>query len=65
MRDGVTVDAGTAATSSGIAAQISREYADYGAAGRVYNTVGLHADGVRQIRPALLALLRRRGDSAA
>jgi putative ABC transport system permease protein len=55
MRDGVTVEQARRDLDS-IAAQISREYTDYGAAGRVYNTVGLHADGVRLIRPALLAL---------
>ena len=55
MRDGVTVEQARREVDS-IAAQISREYTDYGAAGRVYNTVGLHADGVRLVRPALLAL---------
>jgi len=55
MRDGVTV-AQARRDVERIAAQISREYPDYGAAGRVYNTVGLQADGVRQIRPVLLAL---------
>ena len=55
MRDGVTVEQARREVD-GIAAQISREYADYGSAGRVYNTVGLHADGVRLVRPALLTL---------
>jgi hypothetical protein len=34
----------------GIAGQLSREFAEYGSAGRVFNTVGLQADDVRQIR---------------
>src|SRR6185295_3620069 len=55
MREGVTVEQARREIES-IAAQISREYADYGAAGRVYNTVGLQSDGVQQIRPVLLAL---------
>jgi len=42
---------------SRIAAGISREYADYGSAGRVMNLVGLQADGAREVRPGLLALL--------
>jgi putative ABC transport system permease protein len=55
MRGGVTVEQ-AARDVDRVAAEISREYTDYGAAGRVYNTVSLHADGVRLIRPALLAL---------
>ena len=39
-----------------VAAQISREFTEYGSAGRQFTTVGLQADGVREIRPALLAL---------
>ena len=39
-----------------IAAAISREFTDYGTSGRVFLTVGLQADGVRQLRPILLAL---------
>jgi len=55
MRDGVTL-VHARGEIDGIASQIAREYTDYGAAGRVYNTVGLHADGIRLMRPALLAL---------
>ena len=55
MRDGVTVEQARREVD-GIAGQISREYTDYGSAGRVYNTVALHADGVRLVRPALLTL---------
>ena len=40
----------------GIAAQISREFTEYGSAGRVFNTVALQADDVRLVRPVLLAL---------
>src|SRR5205807_4409251 len=39
-----------------VAEDISREHTDYGANGRVFTTVGLQADGVRQLRPVLLAL---------
>jgi putative ABC transport system permease protein len=55
MRPGVTV-AQARREIEGIAAQISREFVDYGAAGRVYTTVPLQADSVRQLRPVLLAL---------
>ena len=55
MKPGVTVEQAKREVD-GIAAQISREFAEYGSAGRVYNTVGLQADGVRQLRPVLLAL---------
>jgi putative ABC transport system permease protein len=40
----------------GIAKTISKEFTEYGAQGRVFTTVALQADGVRQIRPVLLAL---------
>jgi putative ABC transport system permease protein len=39
-----------------VAAGISREFADYGPAGRAFTTVGLQADDVRQLRPMLLVL---------
>jgi len=42
---------------SQIAARISREYTDYGSRPRAFNLVGLQADGAREIRPGLLALL--------
>src|SRR3954468_869273 len=55
MRPGVTA-AQARCEIDGITAQISREFAEYGAAGRVYTTVPLQADSVRQLRPVLLAL---------
>jgi predicted permease len=39
-----------------IAARISKEFPEYGSAGRRYVTVSLQADGVREIRPILMAL---------
>jgi len=39
-----------------IAARISKEFPEYGSTGRRYDTVSLQADGVREIRPTLLAL---------
>ncbi len=39
-----------------VAAEISRTYSHYGAAGRRFETVALHADTVREIRGPLLAL---------
>jgi predicted permease len=41
---------------SGIARHISRAHAEYGAVGRVFNTVALKTDDVREIRGPLLAL---------
>ncbi|MGH9140762.1 MAG: ABC transporter permease, partial [Vicinamibacterales bacterium] len=55
MKPGVTIDQARREID-GITAQISREFPDYGSAGRVYRTVGLQDDGVRQLRPVLLAL---------
>ncbi len=55
MKPGVTLAQGKSEID-GIAAQISKEFSVYGAAGRRYDTVGLHSDGVREIRPVLLAL---------
>jgi putative ABC transport system permease protein len=55
MRPGITT-AQARDDISGVARQISREFSEYGAAGRTFNTVPLHDDGVREIRPALLAL---------
>src|SRR5262249_40025226 len=56
MRPGVTV-AQARAGIDGIAARISREFTEYGRAGRVFTTVGLQEDDVREMRPMLLALL--------
>ena len=55
MRPGVTIDQARE-DISGIARRISREFTEYGTAGRIFITVPLHDDGVREIRPALLAL---------
>jgi predicted permease len=54
MHPGVTV-AQARDDITAVARRISREFAEYGAAGRIFNTVPLHDDGVREIRPALLA----------
>jgi predicted permease len=55
MKPGVTLEQARREVDA-IAAQISREFTDYGSNGRVFKTVGLQADGVRLIRPVLLAL---------
>lgn len=55
MRPGVGL-ADARADISAIASRISREFTEYGAAGRVLNTVALQQDGVRELRPALVAL---------
>ncbi|PYR93911.1 MAG: permease [Acidobacteria bacterium] len=55
MRPGVTVEQ-VRDDISALARRISREFSEYGAAGRIFNTVALHDDGVREIRSALLAL---------
>ena len=55
LRPGVTLAQGKGEID-GIASQISREFPDYGSAGRRFDAVGLQADGVREIRPVLLAL---------
>lgn len=55
MRDGVTVDEAVRDVSA-VAANIGARYSEYGSAGRKFATVGLHDDGVRDLRPALLML---------
>jgi putative ABC transport system permease protein len=55
MRPGVTIAAARADISS-VAAGISREFSEYGSAGRILNTVPLQQDAVREMRPALVAL---------
>jgi predicted permease len=55
MRGGVTVAAARADVDQ-IASRISREFTEYGAAGRIFTTVALRQDSVRDVRPALLAL---------
>jgi len=56
MRPGATLEQGRLEIDA-IAGRISREFTDYGSAGRRFNTVRLQADVVREIRPVLLALL--------
>jgi predicted permease len=55
LREGVSFDAARAEVI-GVAAQISRESTDYGSAGRAFTVVGFQSDGVRAMRPVLLAL---------
>jgi len=55
MKPGVTLDEARADVNR-VAAAISKEFTEYGANGRVLTTVGLQTDGVRQIRPVLIAL---------
>ncbi|HEX5216286.1 MAG TPA: ABC transporter permease [Vicinamibacterales bacterium] len=55
MKPGVTVSEARQQVTS-IAAAISREFTEYGSAGRVLTTIGLQEDGVREVRPSLLAL---------
>jgi putative ABC transport system permease protein len=55
MKAGVTLEEARSDVDR-VAAAISKEFTEYGANGRVLRTVGLQADGVRQLRPVLLAL---------
>ena len=55
MKPGVTLDRARGEINA-IAARISTEFTDYGSKGRAFSTVGLQADGVRLLRPVLLAL---------
>lgn len=55
MRDGVTLEQARSEVEA-IAHRVSREFTEYGTAGRIYNTVGLQADGVREMRPVLMAM---------
>src|SRR5262249_44526910 len=55
MKPGVTLDQARADVSS-IAVHISREFTEYGAGGRIFTTVALQEDDVREMRPALMAL---------
>jgi hypothetical protein len=50
LRAGVSLEDGRQEIDT-IARTISREFTEYGTAGRVYDTVALQADGVREIRP--------------
>ena len=55
LKPGATLEQGRREVEA-IASRISAEFLEYGTAGRRYNTVGLQSDGVREIRPVLLAL---------
>ena len=55
MKPGATLEAARADIDA-IAGRISREFSEYGAAGRLFTTVALQGDDVRELRPALLAL---------
>src|SRR6185369_4447665 len=55
MGPGVTI-AEARADVAAIAARISREFSEYGRAGRILMAVPLQQDAVREMRPALLAL---------
>ncbi|HEY3884766.1 MAG TPA: ABC transporter permease, partial [Vicinamibacterales bacterium] len=55
MKPGVTIDQARADVTS-IASRISREFTEYGAAGRIFTTVPLQDDDVHEMRPALVAL---------
>jgi hypothetical protein len=55
MKPGATIEEARADVTS-IASRISREFTEYGAAGRIFTTVPLQDDDVREMRPALLAL---------
>ncbi len=54
-REGVTVGEARQDVDR-VAREISQAYADYGSAGRFFETQALHADSTRQIRRPLLAL---------
>ena len=55
MKPGVSLDAAQEEVA-GIARQLGREFTEYGSAGATFYAVGLQDDGVREVRPALLAL---------
>jgi predicted permease len=55
MKPGTTIEQARADVTS-IASRVSREFTEYGAAGRIFITVPLQEDDVREMRPALLAL---------
>jgi predicted permease len=55
MEPGVDLRAAQAQVAE-IARQVGREFRDYGPSGAVFYAVGLQDDGLRDVRPALLAL---------
>jgi predicted permease len=55
MKPGVALDAAQAEVAD-IGRRVGREFNDYGPSGAVFYAVGLQDDGLRDVRPALLAL---------
>jgi predicted permease len=55
MKPGVTLRAAQQEIAD-IAKQVGREFKDYGPSGATFCAVGLQDDGVREVRPALMAL---------
>ena len=55
MKPEVSLDAAQSEVA-GIAKQLGREFKEYGSSGATFYAVGLQDDGVREVRPALLAL---------
>ena len=55
MKEGVRLEAAQQEIAA-IGRQVGREFAEYGSAGATFYAVGLQDDGVREVRPALLAL---------
>jgi predicted permease len=55
MKHGVELHAAQAEVAE-ISRQVGREFSDYGPSGAVFYAVGLQDDGLRDVRPALLAL---------
>ena len=55
MKPGVRLNEAQQEIAS-IGHQVGREFSDYGSAGATFYAVGLHEDGVREVRPALIAL---------
>jgi putative ABC transport system permease protein len=55
LKPGVSLEAASREVSA-IAERIGRSFTEYGTAGRRFTLVALHADGVREIEPALIAL---------
>jgi putative ABC transport system permease protein len=55
MKQGVSLGDAQQEVAS-IAQQVGREFKEYGSAGATFYAVGLQDDGVREVRPALLAL---------
>jgi predicted permease len=55
MHPGVRLEAARQEVAD-ISAQIGREFKEYGSTGATFFAVGLQDDGVREVRPALLAL---------